>query len=29
MKIFNSYIQNNKKKFPDYLIFGYGMTHLN
>ena len=29
LKIFNGYIQNNKKQIPQYLIFRCGMTHLN
>ena len=29
MRIFNGYIQNNKKQIPQYLIFRCGMTHLN
>ena len=29
LKIFNGYIENNKKQIPQYLIFRCGMTHLN
>ena len=29
LKVFNGYIQNNKKQIPQYLIFRCGMTHLN
>ena len=29
LKIFNSYIEKNKKQFPQHLIFRCGMTHLN
>ena len=29
MKIFNGYIEKNKKQIPQYLIFRCGMTHLN
>ena len=28
MKIFNGYIEKNKKQIPQYLIFRCGMTHL-
>ena len=28
MRIFNGYIQNNKKQSPQFLIFRCGMTHL-
>ena len=29
LKIFNGYIEKNKKQIPQYLIFRCGMTHLN
>ena len=29
LKVFNGYIEENKKQFPQYLHFGCGMTHLN
>ena len=29
MKIFNGYVEKNKKKFPQYVHFRCGMTHLN
>ena len=29
MKIFNGYIEKNKKQIPQYVIFRCGMTHLN
>ena len=29
LKVFNGYIQHNKKQIPQYLIFRCGMTHLN
>ena len=29
MRIFNGYIQNNKKQLLQFLIFGCGKTHLN
>ena len=29
LKVFNGYIEKNKKQIPQYLIFGCGMTHLN
>ena len=29
MRIFNGYIQNNKKQSPQFLIFRCGMTHSN
>ena len=29
LKVFNGYIQNNKKQTPQYLHFRCGMTHLN
>ena len=29
VKIFNGYIEKNKKHIPQYLIFRCGMTHLN
>ena len=29
MRVFNGYIQNNKKQIPQYLIFRYDRTHLN
>ena len=28
-KVFNGYIQNNKKQIPQYLFLRCGMTHLN
>ena len=28
MRVFNGYIQNIKKQFPQYLIIRCGMTHL-
>ena len=29
LKVFNGYIEKNKKQIPQYLIFRCGMTHLN
>ena len=29
MKVFNVYIEKNRKQIPQYLIFRCGMTHLN
>ena len=29
LRVFNGYIQDNKKQNPQYLIFRCGMTHLN
>ena len=29
LKVFNVYIEKNKKQIPQYLIFRCGMTHLN
>ena len=29
LKIFNIYIEKNKKQIPQYIIFRRGMTHLN
>ena len=29
LKIFNGYIEKNRKQIPQYLIFRCGMTHLN
>ena len=29
LKIFNAYIEKNKKRIPQYLHFRCGMTHLN
>ena len=29
MKVFNGYIEKNKKQIPQNLHFRYGMTHLN
>ena len=29
LKIFNGYIQNNRKQIPQYLIFRCGMVHLS
>ena len=29
LKVFNGFIQNNKKQIPPYLLFRCGMTHLN
>ena len=29
LRVFNGYIQNNQKPFPQYLIHRCGMTHLN
>ena len=29
LKLFNGYIEKNKKQIPQYLHFGCGMTHLN
>ena len=28
LRVFNGYIENNKKQIPRYLIFRCGMTHL-
>ena len=29
LRVFNGYIQNGKRQFPQYRIFRYGMNHLN
>ena len=29
LKVFNGYIEKNKKQIPQYLHFRCGMTHLN
>ena len=29
LRVFNGYIQNNKKQIPQYLVFRCVMTHLN
>ena len=29
LRVLNGYLQNGKRQIPQYLVFRYGMTHLN